>query len=111
MKQPETVRDATALLFDRYANVIAATPPDAIEEDPRTSLENLAWMCRTGIAEIDTLPEDKLSRWLGFVQGCMVMRGLIDVEVERDVSRPLFHTAYAASGEDAVSSRERCDQG
>lgn len=102
---------ATAILFDRYAAVIAAAAEDPsatvpFTQDPRLSLANLAWMCRTGAAEAATLPIDKTSRWLGFVQGCLAMRGLISVDAERDATRPLFHAAYEALGFERPESRE-----
>lgn len=101
-----TAREATRQLFARYRKIICAVTSHD-EADARLSLENLAWMCRTAEASIDDLPLDKLSRWLGFVQGCLAMRGLIDVDTERDVSRPLFHAAYASDGGDVPATLER----
>jgi hypothetical protein len=57
-------------------------------------LENLRWICLQIIDKGRELPIDKTSRWLGFVQGCLAMRGLIDVDAERDATRPRFHRAY-----------------
>ena len=94
------VQHATAALFTRYAEFIEAAraeAPDLLAADARLSLENLLWICREGAARIEELPEDKTSRWLGFVQGCLAMRQIIDVDEERNVSRPLFHEAYRAS--------------
>ena len=42
--------------------------------------------------------DDKVSRWLGFVQGIMYSQGLLHIEEERDYSRPLFHEAYKEMG-------------
>jgi len=39
-------------------------------------------------------PEDKLNRWLGFVQGVLYAEGLITIENERNFLRPLFHQYY-----------------
>ncbi|MCE6958083.1 hypothetical protein LAZ40_03305 [Cereibacter sphaeroides] len=88
---------ASSVLFARYL-VLIDGQDDPLADDPRLSLANLAWMCRIAIEGAASLPVDKISRWLGFVQGCLAMRGLIDVDVERDFSRPLFHGAYAALG-------------
>lgn len=41
---------------------------------------------------------DKLNRWLGFIQGVLFMDGLIDIDEERDFTRPLFHAYYANNG-------------
>lgn len=43
-------------------------------------------------------PVDKTNRWLGFVQGCLFVEELIDVDVERDFTRPLFHKYYEDNG-------------
>lgn len=32
----------------------------------------------------------KANRWLGFIQGCMIMRGMTTVQAERDFTRPYF---------------------
>lgn len=36
------------------------------------------------------VPLVKLSRWLGYVQGVLIERGVTTVEIERDWTRPLF---------------------
>ncbi|RWI96406.1 MAG: hypothetical protein EOR22_06505 [Mesorhizobium sp.] len=38
----------------------------------------------------DGLPIMKLNRWLGYVQGVLIERGLTTVQAERDWTRPLF---------------------
>ena len=85
-------------MFRHYLGIIEASPSDPLAGNPYLSLENLAWMCREGMREEDTLPIDKLSRWLGCVQGCLAMRGLIAFDAERDLSRPLFHAGYREDG-------------
>ena len=37
---------------------------------------------------------DKQSRWLGFIQGVLFSNNLLDINEERDITRPLFHSAY-----------------
>ena len=44
-------------------------------------------------------PLDKTSRWLGFIQGVMSCRGILEVGKERDRTRELFHRAYEQSGQ------------
>ena len=108
-----SVRCATELLFRRYLALLCSLPgycrESASGRDPQTSLANLTWMCRTGIEQIDTFPLDKLSRWLGFIQGVLAMRGLVTVDGERDFSRPLFHAAYAAEGTLIPATRSMFD--
>lgn len=36
------------------------------------------------------VPLMKLSRWLGYVQGVLITRGVTTVTIERDATRPLF---------------------
>jgi hypothetical protein len=91
-------REAMRVLYSRYEAIIAEAGPDKTYlANGRLSLSNLAWMCRTALEQMDSLPIDKPNRWLGFIQGCLAMRGLIDVDQERNVSRPLFHAAYGGS--------------
>ena len=76
-----TIREVTKILFERYLNQFELS-----EELQRLSLKALE--------EIHTYPLDKLSRWLGFIQGYVVFTNQTTVEIERNFSRPLFHNAY-----------------
>jgi hypothetical protein len=80
----------TIILFRRYIEIIEKI------EDGETKI-TLNWMCQTAIAN-SHYPIDKLSRWLGFVQGVLFTTGHISIVEERDFSRPLFHAAYKAEG-------------
>lgn len=55
----------------------------------KTGEEHLRWMLNEIISMNKT--GTKASRWLGFVQGVMVMRGYITVDGERDRTRPIFN--------------------
>jgi hypothetical protein len=33
---------------------------------------------------------DKKSRWLGFIQGVLIVHGITDIEHERNITRPWF---------------------
>lgn len=39
---------------------------------------------------LDGLPLNKLNRWLGYIQGCLIAWDITTVEAERDWTRPLF---------------------
>jgi hypothetical protein len=80
--------------------------PDNDGEDGETSYKNLRWMVQTCLDEIHTMPLDKVSRWVGFIQGVLATKGLLSVSEERDRTRPLFHEAYAAMGLGKPESRE-----
>ncbi len=71
--------------------------PEIHEEgDAKTSWQNLRWMLITAWDNLDQWPIDKTSRWIGFAQGVMACRGVLDVDAERDRTRPIFHEAYTA---------------
>lgn len=38
----------------------------------------------------DDVPLMKICRWVGYVQGILIERGVTTVEIERDWTRPLF---------------------
>lgn len=62
------------------------------------SNKHLGWMCHTAIENIIAWPDDKLNRWLGYIQGVMAMKGYVRVKEERDKTRELFHKVYAQRG-------------
>jgi hypothetical protein len=91
---------ATMLMFRRYEKMLEDadfTGPD------KTEASHLRWMCEEALSKLsehvdsvaywgsgEYFPIDKYSRWLGFVQGVMLMHGIVTVDDERDFSRPLF---------------------
>jgi hypothetical protein len=97
------VARASVMLFQRYQGILATAPSFTTEPDG-CSRAHLLWMCATAIEQAPAWPVDKTSRWLGFVQGVMTLRGLLTVSGEREFSRPLFHTAYAEQGQAAPAS-------
>lgn len=64
--------------------------------DGKLSAEHLRWMCAEVLRNIKTMPVDKMGRWVGFIQGVMACNGVLDVDAERDRTRPIFTAAYAA---------------
>jgi hypothetical protein len=80
---------ATLHMFKRYRDVLVDKTFDGPDQ---TGSDHLRWMCETAIdaLENETYPLDKMSRWLGFVQGVLIMQGITTVNTERDYSRPLF---------------------
>lgn len=86
-------RAATTHMFQRYLDIVRRYLDDTTNDDGR-----LGWLCQTAIEQGATMPLDKLSRWLGFVQGQLEALELITIDGERDYSRPLFHAAYKKDG-------------
>jgi len=95
-----SMADANRSVFNRYLDLLADHRREGVKDplanDSRLSLGNLHWMCTTGANTANMMPEDKAARWIGFVQGCLAMRGMINVDEERDFTRPLFHQVFMA---------------
>lgn len=87
-----TIKDANIILFKRYQI--------ALNEYKKYADDDIIIRCKkmTNIALSEDMYEDKQSRWLGFIQGVLTVYDLLDVEKERDFSRPLFHKAYEGMG-------------
>ncbi|AMO44266.1 hypothetical protein vBRpoSV10_213 [Ruegeria phage vB_RpoS-V10] len=92
---------ASEILARRYIAVIAERHPDPFKGNKQMDHAHLTWMCEVIMNHHDLWPADKVGRWIGFVQGVLAAQGLIDINVERDFSRPLFHREYARMGIDA----------
>lgn len=85
---------AAVALFTRYRAVIQANG-DALREGPgECAATHLINLCDEVINNHQKYPFDKLSRWMGFVQGVLASKGLISVEEERNYSRPLLHAIH-----------------
>lgn len=89
------IRVALAETLDGLVLMIPATTEPT---DARTSWQNLRWMATQALDHVNLWPVDKTSRWIGFIQGVLATRGYLDVDAERDRTRPLFHKAYEAVG-------------
>ena len=79
------------LLEDEGFKPVNHTEIDA--GDP-THPEHLLWMCNFCAARVRDdghgMNVSKYSRWLGFIQGCLISSGRTTVEAERDRTRPWF---------------------
>ncbi len=63
-------------------------------DDPGMPVETtpsyLRDFARRAIECSQEIPLDKLGRWTGYIQGVMAARGWLDVQAERDRTRPIF---------------------
>lgn len=92
----------TLKAVDRYIGMIEAKGVKAqnetlLEDGDPTSLSHILWMCRELKTKIrphtgNGFSVDKFSRWLGFIQGILIIRGLTTVQAERDITRSWFTT-------------------
>ena len=92
------VRSASITLLKRCADILEQAGPAHGVEPEGCGRAHLLWMCASAKDHASSWPIDKLSRWLGFIQSAMTFQGLLNVEEERDFSRPLFHAAYRSEG-------------
>ena len=92
-------RHATLAMFERYKKI--NNDFNTLCKPPKNEIEGLI---DKGIEEVFTLPIDKLSRWLGYIQHYIISNGLTSVEAERNFSRPLFHQGYIEDGIDVPES-------
>lgn len=98
-----TWQEILVLLFTRYEEM-ALTHPDLLASRVGDGLaKRVANLSRHAIEHIHELSEDKANRWLGFVQGVLTVADLIQVDSERDFTRPLFHELKGVSPSHAVS--------
>lgn len=70
---------------------------DLIVSSNRGSLNRNYWInfCDTALT-VDN--SDKLSRWVGFIQGVLYVADLINLEQERDFSRSIYKSIYDSLG-------------
>jgi hypothetical protein len=76
-------------IYNRYDSILEKLESNInCETEPGTSYAHLRWM----LNELKMLkfPKGKANRWLGFIQGIMIERGLLTVQEERDFTRPFF---------------------
>jgi hypothetical protein len=60
----------------------------------KCNTDDLIKLCTEVVDNAESYPFDKLCRWLGFVQGLLASKSMINVDRERDYTRPLFHELY-----------------
>jgi hypothetical protein len=94
-----TIDQATQAAFERYQYIIAAYGVDATnhsndEFSKLTKWQQLAhcrWMTEHQMHPNQSHHSiDKKSRWLGFIQGVLIVHGITSIEKERNITRPWF---------------------
>lgn len=93
------VAQAHVSILQDLLDALETLPPDAQHPVPEgTDAAHLAAMCRTAMAEAGRMPDDKLGRWVGYIQGCMASQGLLYMQAMRERTRPVFRAAWLAAG-------------
>lgn len=77
----EKYREALEQCAVRYHDMASSTEDDELKEF--IELFN---------SVVDEYPLTKLCRWLGYIQGKLIEKGITTVERERDWTRPLFRS-------------------
>lgn len=86
-------RESLFLLFSRYKKFINdyKTPLSLSHIPDDAKYTSLIRLVEEAIENGDDYPTDKLHRWLGFTQGALTAFGILNVNEERNFSRPLLH--------------------
>lgn len=86
--------DESKKAFARYRDLLkskGAKAKDCTNDGDTTSFDHLLWMCEfclKNVSDAGGMSVDKFSRWMGYIQGVMVCKGLTTVEAERNTTRP-----------------------
>lgn len=80
------------LLFRRYRELISQSVSINHLCPAYCTKDSLMRLATEAIENTSRYPYDKLNRWLGFIQGILAVKCVIDVDAERDYTRPLFHS-------------------
>lgn len=84
------MNSGTVKCLHRYAKMLDNMNIRSQKDDTNpTSLEHILWMIMFMLLQ-HPMSVDKYSRWLGFIQACLVWHGITTVKEERDVTRPWF---------------------
>lgn len=81
-------------LFKHYKDIIIKHEEifSNIQLPEKCGYQNLLKLAQEVIDNSDKYPNDKLQRWLGFTQGVLSTLGIIDVDKEREFTRPYLHS-------------------
>lgn len=81
------------ILFNRYLSLIKE---HHLTFDSKSSIKflELKKICEENIKNTAHYSFDNLSNLLGFVQGVLAINGIISVDQERDLTRPLLHSLH-----------------
>ena len=83
-------------LLDKYKkDCISLLPPNSVlsieqKQGDETNPVHLIWMLQQ-IKDNSEMSQTKRHRWLGYIQGVLVMKGVFSVEEERGYTRPIFN--------------------
>lgn len=90
----KTEKEVIVILFTHYLEILQNNSERFKEKTvpEKCSYDNLVKLSKEAINNAEKYPNDKLQRWLGFTQGVLATLGFIDVDKERDFTRPYLHS-------------------
>lgn len=85
---------ALKALFDRYRTVASNSVVNSEHLPKRCRTDHLIHLCESALICAMSLSANTLWQRMGFVQGVLAAQGDIDVDAERDFTRPLLHAIH-----------------
>lgn len=86
----DAVRNAHVGVLKYWKNELAQTHTPLMATAEPTSIGYIAWFIESAIDIAPSLPLTKLARWVGFIQGILASHNYLNVNSERDRTRPIF---------------------
>ena len=96
------MKEIILLLCKRYEKILMEKGDFYVSKEIMYSDSHLLDMITDIRINIDKFPTHKLNTWVGFIQGVMSVSKLIDVNEERDFTRPLFNN-YSESLKEKIN--------
>lgn len=91
-RSPSTAEfSALDVLFGRYRAVALNSVVNSEHLPQRCRTAHLIHLCESALTHEMSMSANALWRRMGFVQGVLAAQGDIDVDAERDFTRPLLH--------------------
>lgn len=93
-KHSAEILSAIDVIFSRYRAISSSNRAALSSLPPECSADSLIQLCDEAILHSNQYPFDKLCRWMGFAQGVLCTIRAIDVETERNFTRPILHAIH-----------------
>lgn len=90
----EKEKEAVQLLFPRYLVLIEDHKESICKKVRQFKADYLYSLCKDAVDNHENYSFNELSKRLGFVQGLLATDGIIDVDEERDFTRPILHAIH-----------------
>lgn len=96
MQNKQREYEVLEILFKRYHLKISENQEKfkKVVLSEKCQQEHLLRLAEEAYTHAKKYPTDKLHRWLGFIQGVLSTLDIINVDEERDFTRPLLHSYH-----------------